>query len=302
MDISLKQEYGKKETHLFLPFSDLFRMPIVSLDSIRKKEEEDDKRNNQYYTGGVNSQGGGRLYILWFWHVADCLSLEEMTASLCWMSCWVSRPPNSVLIKLYKNGYIENGNEFCKCDDTEEHKRIYETLIEGYSSSSLFESDMFPKSTRNLFVLKGLRFLWMIIVERRISRLHLALVTRVIRSEVLSLLLGLLWRSSSAEEIRASPGTFNNYPKKETTPIRVNLAVGRSITLNVTEDWNCEDLYSAVAEQTPDISFELMTAFPPKKIPCTPEKVLKLGLGKTVIRQVKHWRVCWDIVFFTNGG
>lgn len=65
MDISLKQEYGKKETHLFLPFSDLFRMPIVGLDSIRKKEEKDDKRNNQYYTGGVNSQGGGRLHILW---------------------------------------------------------------------------------------------------------------------------------------------------------------------------------------------------------------------------------------------
>ena len=60
MDISLKQEYGRKETYLFVPFSDLFRMPIVGLDSIRKKEEKDDKRNNQYYTGGVNSQGGGR--------------------------------------------------------------------------------------------------------------------------------------------------------------------------------------------------------------------------------------------------
>lgn len=47
------------------------------------------------------------------------------------MICWVTRPNNSVLIKLYKNGYIENENEFCKCDDTEEHKQIYETLIEG---------------------------------------------------------------------------------------------------------------------------------------------------------------------------
>ena len=220
-----------------------------------------------------------------------------MTARLCWMSCWVSRPPNSVVIKLYKNGYIENGTEFCKCDDTEEHKRIYETLIDGYSWSSLFESDMFPKSSRILFVLKGLRFMWMITAERRISRLHLALATKVIRSEVLSLLLGWLWRSSPTEEIRTSPGSFHNYSKKETTPIRVNLAVGRSITLDVTSDWNCEDLYSAVAEQTPDISFELMTTFPPKKIPCNTDKVLKLGLGKTAIRQVKHWRVCWDIAF-----
>ena len=157
---------------------------------------------------------------------------------------------------------------------------------------------MFPKSTRILFVLKALRYMWMTIVRKYISRLHLALDTRGIRSEVLSMLLRWLWRSAPAEEIRAGPGMFNNYPQKETVPIRVNLAVGRSITLNVTEDWNCEDLYAAVAEQTPDLNFELMTAFPPKKIGCTSDKVLKQGLGKTVIRQVKHSCVCWNTFYF----
>ena len=71
-------------------------------------------------------------------------------------------------------------------------------------------------------------------------------------------------------------------------PIRVKLANGRSCILDVTEDWNCEDLYSAVAEQTPNISFELMTGFPLKKIERSAENVLKRGLGNTMIRQVKH--------------
>lgn len=48
-----------------------------------------------------------------------------------------SRPDNSVIIELYRNGYKESGKEFCKKDDTEEHKRFFRSLKEGWQFSQL---------------------------------------------------------------------------------------------------------------------------------------------------------------------
>ena len=42
------------------------------------------------------------------------------------------RKPKEIIITLYKNGYQEKGGTFCKKDDSDEHKRAYESLIEGY--------------------------------------------------------------------------------------------------------------------------------------------------------------------------
>ena len=42
------------------------------------------------------------------------------------------RKKNEVIIVLYKNGYQVKGEDFCKKDDTEEHTRFYESLLEGY--------------------------------------------------------------------------------------------------------------------------------------------------------------------------
>ena len=174
----------------------------------------------------------------------------------------------------------------------------------GATTCLCLELDMFPKSTKNLFVPKVLKCSWMIIEKRRTNRLHLGLDTKATRWEPRSMCSGRLRCSTSTEEIKVNSQMRHNYSNKSTVPIRVNLAVGRPVTLQVTEDWTCEDLYAAVAEQTPDMSFELITGFPPKKIDCSSDKVLKRGFGNSVIRQVKHCPVCWNkclrIVFERN--
>ena len=42
------------------------------------------------------------------------------------------RDDRFIIVTLYKNGYMNEKKEFCKKDDTEEHTRFYNSLIEGY--------------------------------------------------------------------------------------------------------------------------------------------------------------------------
>lgn len=60
------------------------------------------------------------------------------------------------------------------------------------------------------------------------------------------------------------------------------------MTIEVTEDWDYEDLYNAVSESTPGLSFSLLGGFPPKKLEADSTNVLASGLGGTAIRQVRQ--------------
>jgi hypothetical protein len=81
---------------------------------------------------------------------------------------------------------------------------------------------------------------------------------------------------------------YNSYDAtKPKTPIRVRLCVGRMITLEVTEDWDYEDLYAVISDNTPGLGFELLEGVPPKKLERNNTKVLASGLGGTMIRQIR---------------
>lgn len=60
------------------------------------------------------------------------------------------------------------------------------------------------------------------------------------------------------------------------------------MTIEVTEDWDYEDLYNAVSESTPGLLFSLLGGFPPKKLEADSTNVLASGLGGTAIRQVRQ--------------
>ena len=64
------------------------------------------------------------------------------------------------------------------------------------------------------------------------------------------------------------------------------------ITVEVTEDWDYEDLYSFAADAEPGFAFDLLGGYPPKKMAADATKVLASGLGGTVIRQVRKYSVC----------
>ena len=44
----------------------------------------------------------------------------------------LSRDEGNIYIRVFKNGYIVDGEEFCPKDDTEDHKQFYESVAEGY--------------------------------------------------------------------------------------------------------------------------------------------------------------------------
>ena len=58
--------------------------------------------------------------------------------------------------------------------------------------------------------------------------------------------------------------------------------------IDVTEDWDYEDLYDAVSSNTPGLSFSLVGGFPPKKLERDSTNVLGSGLGKTAVRQIRQ--------------
>ena len=62
--------------------------------------------------------------------------------------------------------------------------------------------------------------------------------------------------------------------------------------MEVTEDWDYEDLYSFTANAEPGFAFDLLGGYPPKKMAADATKVLASGLGGTVIRQVRKYFVC----------
>lgn len=81
----------------------------------------------------------------------------------------------------------------------------------------------------------------------------------------------------------------HNYDQsKPKTAIRIRSCLGRNLTIEVTEDWDYEDLYNAVSESTPGLSFSLLGGFPPKKLEADSTNVLASGLGGTAIRQVRQ--------------
>lgn len=79
---------------------------------------------------------------------------------------------------------------------------------------------------------------------------------------------------------------------KPKTAIRVRLCVGRVINVDVTEDWDYDDLYTFVADAEPGFAFDLLGGYPPKKLAVDSTKVLASGLGGSVIRQVRKCSVC----------
>ena len=49
------------------------------------------------------------------------------------------------------------------------------------------------------------------------------------------------------------------------------------ITVEVTEDWDYEDLYSFAADAEPGFAFDLLGGYPPKKMAADATKVLASG-------------------------
>ena len=74
---------------------------------------------------------------------------------------------------------------------------------------------------------------------------------------------------------------------KPKTALRIRLCVGRVINVEVTEDWDYEDLYAFVTNAEPGFAFDLLGGYPPKKLAVDGTKVLASGLGGSVIRQVR---------------
>ena len=67
----------------------------------------------------------------------------------------------------------------------------------------------------------------------------------------------------------------------------MQLTNGDDLILEITEDWDNEDLYSYVQERTNETSWELQGGLVPATIPCNNVKVFKGGYGGIPIQQVR---------------
>ncbi|OAO12065.1 UBX domain containing protein [Blastocystis sp. ATCC 50177/Nand II] len=227
-------------------------MPIVGLNSFRHDDDddEDSKKNNEYFAGGLGSHGGG--------------------SGLAVIGSGDGEKPKEIIITLYKNGYQEKGGAFCKKDDSDEHKRAYESLIEGYVPRE------YEARVRN----EGVR---VVVDDRRQEEYH----APPPRFGYVGNRLGTA-TSAETPAPAVSGHKYTSYDSsKPKTALRIRLCVGRVINVEVTEDWDYEDLYAFVTNAEPGFAFDLLGGYPPKKLAVDGTKVLASGLGGSVIRQVR---------------
>ena len=75
--------------------------------------------------------------------------------------------------------------------------------------------------------------------------------------------------------------------------MRVVLSSGVAVILEVTEDWDNEDIYAAVQVQGNASAWKLHDGYHDHPIPCNHTKVFRAGYGGSSIRQVCLWIVYW---------
>lgn len=69
--------------------------------------------------------------------------------------------------------------------------------------------------------------------------------------------------------------------------IKVELANGDDLILEITEDWDNEDLYAHVQERSNEVRWELQGGLDLNPIPCSQTKVFKGGYGGLPIKQIR---------------
>ena len=85
------------------------------------------------------------------------------------------------------------------------------------------------------------------------------------------------------------PGQNILYDKdKPKAGIKIELANHDSMILEITEDWDNEDLYAAIQERSNESSWELQGGLQLQPIECNHTKIFKAGYGGMPIIQVRR--------------
>ncbi|KAK8796382.1 hypothetical protein WA588_000517, partial [Blastocystis sp. NMH] len=168
----------------------------------------------------------------------------------------------NIYIRVFKNGYIVDGEEFCPKDDTEDHKQFYESVAEGYVPRVL-ESAVRDQGKK-------------VVVEDRRKEDYVAPPSRFS---------GKGNRIQDSIPLPITPRTklsdkrLHYIQSKPKAGVRVVLSSGVAVILEVTEDWDNEDIYAAVQAQGNASAWELHDGYHDHPIPCNHTKVFRAGYG-----------------------
>ncbi|KAK8814442.1 hypothetical protein WA538_000261, partial [Blastocystis sp. DL] len=179
----------------------------------------------------------------------------------------LSRDEGNIYIRVFKNGYIVDGEEFCPKDDTEDHKQFYESVAEGYVPRVL-ESAVRDQGKK-------------VVVEDRRKEDYVAPPSRFS---------GKGNRIQDSIPLPITPRTklsdkrLHYIQSKPKAGVRVVLSSGVAVILEVTEDWDNEDIYAAVQAQGNASAWELHDGYHDHPIPCNHTKVFRAGYGGSSIR------------------
>ena len=80
--------------------------------------------------------------------------------------------------------------------------------------------------------------------------------------------------------------------------IKIELANHDSMILEITEDWDNEDLYAAVQQRSNELSWELQGGIHLRPIECNNTKIFKAGYGGMPIIQVRRLPVFFQYYFY----
>ena len=193
----------------------------------------------------------------------------------------MNRNKKTILIKLFKNGYIVENEPFCRNDDSDSHKVFFQSIVDGYV----------PRELEREVRLEGKK----VVVEDHRTETYVPPPSRFygkankMRPSMYELMLGIDCRKLPIKRETKLSNKRNLYDKgKPKAGIKIELANHDSMILEITEDWDNEDLYAAIQQRSNESSWELQGGLRLQPIECNHTKIFKAGYGGMPIIQVRR--------------
>ena len=162
----------------------------------------------------------------------------------------MNRNEKKILIKLFKNGYIVENEPFCRNDDSDAHKAFFQSVVDGYV----------PRELEREVRLEGKK----VVVEGHLTETYVPPPSRFygkankMQSSMYELMIWIDYRKLPIKREMKLSNKRSLYDKdKPKAGIKIELANHDSMILEITEDWDNEDLYAAIQERSNESSWEL---------------------------------------------
>ncbi len=193
----------------------------------------------------------------------------------------MNRNEKKILIKLFKNGYIVENEPFCRNDDSDAHKAFFQSVVDGYV----------PRELEREVRLEGKK----VVVEGHLTETYVPPPSRFygkankMQSSMYELMIWIDYRKLPIKREMKLSNKRSLYDKdKPKAGIKIELANHDSMILEITEDWDNEDLYAAIQERSNESSWELQGGLQLQPIECNHTKIFKAGYGGMPIIQVRR--------------